>query len=158
MKTHSHQLAAPGQPAICLLSSCWSYGPRSVLKATCHECLPCLGAIENMSSHGLGISALASLVMPMFCDIVILQDNCPSDFDALCAKALMTDSAGVQCSSKPVASSPGAANGPHDRTQFPGSGFNLASAALGTLSTGATTQFLPSSQVGMLQLVRVIHT
>ncbi|CAL8467361.1 g6898 [Coccomyxa elongata] len=49
-------------------------------------------------------------------------------------------------SSKPVASPPGAANGPHDRTQFPGSGFNLASAALGTLSTGAATQFLPSSQ------------
>ncbi|BDA40349.1 probable serine/threonine-protein phosphatase 4 regulatory subunit at N-terminal half [Coccomyxa sp. Obi] len=49
-------------------------------------------------------------------------------------------------SSKPVASSPGTANGPHDRTQFPGSGFNLASAALGTLSGDAATQFLPSSQ------------
>ncbi len=63
---------------------------------------------------------------------------------------------GVPRSSKPVAPSPGAANGPHDRTQFPGSGFNLASAALGTLTGGAATQYLPSSQVGLFP-ARVSH-
>ncbi|KAK9916717.1 hypothetical protein WJX75_006200 [Coccomyxa subellipsoidea] len=49
-------------------------------------------------------------------------------------------------STKPPASIPGTANGPHERMHMPGSGFNLASAALGTLSAGAAPQYLPNSQ------------
>jgi len=35
----------------------------------------------------------------------------------------------------------------HDRPQFPGSGFGVASTALGTLTAGAVSQFLPGTQV-----------
>lgn len=35
----------------------------------------------------------------------------------------------------------------HDRPAFPGSGFGIAGAALGTLTAGAASQFLPGAQV-----------
>lgn len=53
----------------------------------------------------------------------------------------------VPQSTTSAASSPRINGLTHERPQFPGSGFGVAGAALGTLTAGAASQFLPGTQV-----------